>query len=105
MNAPLPRRAAALSYDEHTDAAPRVVAKGHGAVAEQIVQRAVQAGVPIMESEALAQALVKVELDAQVPAQLYLAVAEVLAWVYRLDAEVQKHHAGATQRPTTPTPR
>jgi flagellar biosynthesis protein len=81
------RQAAALSYNESKDQAPQVVAKGKGAVAEQIIQRALEAGVPLMESEALANALVKIELDTSVPPQLYLAVAEVLAWVYRLDSE------------------
>ncbi len=80
------RQAAALSYDHRQNPAPVVVAKGKGAVAEQIIQRALEAGVPLMESEALVNALVKIEVDASVPPQLYLAVAEVLAWVYRLDS-------------------
>jgi flagellar biosynthesis protein len=104
MNQPLPykiRQAAALRYDESHDPAPRVVAKGKGEVAEQIIRRAVEAGVPLMESEALAKALVKIELDAAVPPQLYLAVAEVLAWVYRLDAEAQKELAGARSNNST----
>jgi flagellar biosynthesis protein len=84
------RQAAALSYNDTKDLAPRLVAKGKGDVAEQIIRHAVEAGVPVMESEALAKALVKIDMDTLVPPQLYLAVAEVLAWVYRLDAEAQR---------------
>ncbi len=80
-----PRRAAALSY-RSGDAAPRVTAKGRGEVARQIVERAVAAGVPRLESQALADALVRVDLDTTIPPELYLVVAEVLAWVYRVDA-------------------
>lgn len=104
MNQPLShkiRQAAALRYDESHDPAPRVVAKGKGEVAEQIIRRAVEAGVPLMESEALAKALVKIELDASVPPQLYLAVAEVLAWVYRLDVEAERQLAAARSNSST----
>ena len=92
MNSAL-RHAAALSYQAEKNEAPQVVAKGKGAVAEQIIQRALAAGVPLLESEALAQALVKVDIDQNIPPQLYLAVAEVLAWVYRLEADVKSSSA------------
>lgn len=84
-----PTLAAALRYGP-TDAAPHIVAKGRGAVADEIVRRAIAAGVPRVESEALANALVRVELDAAIPPELYLAVAEVLAWVYRIDADARR---------------
>lgn len=84
-----PTLAAALRYGP-TDAAPQVVAKGRGPVADEIVRRAIAAGVPRVESEALANALVRVELDAAIPPELYLAVAEVLAWVYRIDADARR---------------
>jgi flagellar biosynthesis protein len=82
---PDPRRAVALSYG-NGDVAPRVTAKGRGEVAQRIVERAVEAGVPRIESEQLADALVRVDLDAAIPPELDLVVAEVLAWVYRVDA-------------------
>jgi flagellar biosynthesis protein len=89
MNAQPPRRhAAAIAYDE-TDArrrgAPRVVAKGHGLVADEIIERARAAGVPIHASRELAALLTQVDLDQQIPPALYVAVAEVLVWVYRLE--------------------
>lgn len=86
---PALRHAAALSYQAEKNSAPQVVAKGKGVVAEHIIQRAVAAGIPLLESQALAQALVKVEIDQNIPPQLYLAVAEVLAWVYRLEADLK----------------
>jgi flagellar biosynthesis protein len=83
------RRAVALAYDASDVTqrrAPRVVAKGQGLVAEQILERARAAGVPINRSPELAALLGEVALDQSVPPALYLAVAELLAWVYRLEA-------------------
>lgn len=83
---PLPS-AVAIRYGE-TDRAPRVVAKGKGLVAEQIIERAKAAGVYIHESPALVSLLAQLDLDAQIPPQLYRAVAELLVWVYRLEASL-----------------
>jgi len=80
-------RAAALRYDAAADRAPRVVAKGEGVLAEEIVRRALESGVPIHESHELAAALMKFEVDQQIPPALYVAIAEVLAWAYRLEAD------------------
>ena len=80
-----PRRAAALRYDAGSDAAPRVVAAGRGLVAERILAEARAAGVPVRDDAALAEALAGLDLGAQVPEALYRAVAEALAWAYRLD--------------------
>jgi flagellar biosynthesis protein len=82
-----PQRAAALQYEAGADGAPRVVAKGQGPVAEEIIRRARESGVPIHESPVLAAALMQFELDQQIPAALYVAVAEVLAWAYRLESD------------------
>lgn len=84
------RHATALSYDAEHDVAPKVVAQGRGEVAEKIIQRAVEAGVPLLESELLAKALVNVELGDTIPPTLYLAIAEVLAWVYQLESTVSR---------------
>ncbi len=80
-------QAAALRYEAGTDRAPRVVAKGRGAVAEEIIRRARESGVPIHESSELASALMQFELDQQIPPALYVAIAEVLAWAYGLGVE------------------
>ncbi len=78
------RKAVALHYQPGA-AAPRVVATGRGHVAEQIIDAAHEAGVPVREDRALANALAALELDAEVPEVLYRAVAETLAWAYSLD--------------------
>lgn len=80
-------RAVALRY-EHARGAPSVVAKGSGVVADEILRRAEEAGVFVHKSRELVGMLMQVDLDARVPAALYTAVAEVLAWVYRQDERV-----------------
>jgi flagellar biosynthesis protein len=74
--------AIALHYDRK--GAPRVVAKGRGTVGEKIVEMAREHGVPIEENEVLAGALSQVELDNEIPVELYKAVAEVLTFVLRV---------------------
>jgi flagellar biosynthesis protein len=88
-----PRQAAALQYNAG-DHAPRVVASGRGYIAEQIIAAANEAGVPVREDAALANALSTLDLGADVPEALYRAVAETLAWAYRLDAAAAKRLAG-----------
>lgn len=78
------REAIALAYSQ-TDAAPRVVAKGKGLVAEQIIARAKEHGVYVHESPELVALLTQVDLDEHIPPQLYMAIAELLAWLYRIE--------------------
>jgi flagellar biosynthetic protein FlhB len=79
--------AVALKYDEHVGGAPRVVAKGTDRLAMRIRDLAVESSVPVLQAPPLARALyTHVEIDAEVPAQLFAAVAQVLAWVYQLRA-------------------
>ena len=77
--------AIALKFDAEEMIAPRVLAKGAGYVAQRIREIAEENQIPIVEEKPLAQALYKmVELGEYIPAELYRAVAEVLAYVYRL---------------------
>lgn len=78
------KSAIALAY-QAGDAAPKVVAKGRGLIAQAIIERAREHGVYVHESEDLVGMLMQVELDQNIPPQLYLAVAELLAWLYRLE--------------------
>lgn len=78
------RTAVALAYSE-TDAAPRVVAKGRGLMAEEIIKRAREHGVYVHESPELVSLLLQIDLDERIPPQLYVAVAELLAWLYRIE--------------------
>ena len=79
---PSGKRATALRYDGPD--APRVVASGRNLVAEKILEAARESGVPVREDAVLAQALETLELDTEIPPELYKAVAEALAWAYRL---------------------
>jgi len=88
-----PRQSAvALTY-ANDDAAPRVVAKGRGLIAQAIIERARAHGVFVHESRELVSLLMQVDLDARIPPQLYRAVAELLAWVYRLEKAQRAHGA------------
>ncbi len=77
------KKATALAYN-HTGA-PRVVAKGDGLLAKKIIQTAEEHGIPIQKNEVLVEALMQVELSKEIPPELYQTVAEVLAFIYRLD--------------------
>jgi len=80
------QQAVALTY-ESGEFAPRVVAKGRGLVAEQIIACAKENGLYIHESKELVSLLMQVDFDAHIPAELYQAVAEILSWLYRLENE------------------
>ena len=78
--------AVALRYSPGTSA-PTVVAKGRGLIAEQIISRAKEHGIFVHESPELVALLSQVDLDGQIPPQLYIAVAELLAWIYQVERE------------------
>ena len=78
------KRAAALRYDTGGQA-PKVTASGQGLVAERILEVAREAGVPIRSDAALTEALTALEIGTEVPEEMWQAVAEALAWAYRLD--------------------
>ncbi len=79
------RAAVALAY-RGGDAAPRVVARGRGFLADAIIERAQASGVYVHESRELLALLMQIDLDSQIPPQLYLAIAELLAWLYRIES-------------------
>lgn len=74
--------AAALKYDAGKDIAPKVIAKGQGNVAEKIIELAKKNNIPIKSDPSLVQILSKLDIDQQIPIELYRAVAEILAFVY-----------------------
>jgi flagellar biosynthesis protein len=65
--------------------APKVTASGAGYIADRIVEIAVEAGIPVRHDPALTQALAALELDKEIPQDLYTAVAEAIAWAYKLN--------------------
>lgn len=83
------RRATALHYEPGA-AAPKITATGAGLVAERIIAAALEAGVPVREDPGLARALAALELNAEIPPPLWRAVAEALAWAYKLDASARR---------------
>lgn len=106
-NGPGQRRqsAVALAYGSG-DPAPKVVAKGQGLVAEQIMRRAQEAGVFVHESKELVSLLMQVDLDREIPPALYRAIAELLAWLYHIES-AQKQGLPLEQAlppPPDPTP-
>ena len=80
----LDHAAVALAY-RAGQRAPQVVAKGNGLIAEAIIARAREAGLYVHESRELVNLLMRVDLDQHIPPQLYVAVAELLAWLYRIE--------------------
>jgi flagellar biosynthesis protein len=81
------RRAVALRYDRASGGAPTVAATGSGYVADRIIEIAREHGVPIREDPDLVQLLSRLDLDQAIPPELYGVIAEVFAFVYRLNAE------------------
>jgi flagellar biosynthesis protein len=81
---PARKHAAALRYDADRGGAPRVIAAGSGELADRIIALAQEHGVPVRDDSALAEALARLELEAEVPEELWAAVAEALVWAYRL---------------------
>lgn len=75
--------AVALAYDAATDDAPRIVASGHGALAEQILALAFANGVKVREDADLVEILAAIPVDTEIPLEAFTAVAEILAYVYR----------------------
>jgi flagellar biosynthesis protein len=78
-------KAVALKYDRAKDKAPRVIAKGRGDIAEKIIEIAKEHDVPLYEDKNLIQILEALDLETEIPPELYRAVAEVLAFIYRLN--------------------
>lgn len=83
MKNPKKERAAALAYDHI--GVPKVVAKGEGYIARKIIEKAEEEGIPIQKNEVLIEALMNVEISNEIPPELYQAVAEVLAFIYKLN--------------------
>jgi len=107
MSSEPPRRpplqsAVALAYQSGAPA-PKVVAKGRGLVAEQIISVAAEHGVFIHESKELVNLLMDIDLDRQIPSTLYRTIAELLAWLYHIES-AQKSGQPLPPPPDTSSP-
>ncbi len=80
---PSRKKATALRYDEKKENAPRVVAKGEGEAAKNIIKIAELHNLPIKKDEDLVELLSKVEIDKEIPEAMYQAIAEVFSFIYR----------------------
>jgi flagellar biosynthesis protein len=77
--------ALALRYNKDKEKAPRLLAKGKGRIAEEIIRRARESGVPVKEDADLMELLYPLELGEEIPPELYRVVAELLAYVYKMN--------------------
>ncbi len=78
------KKAVALKYDQKKDGAPKVKASGKGDIAKKIIKIAQENNLPIKKDEDLVELLSKVEIDKEIPSNLYKAVAEVFSFVYKM---------------------
>ncbi|MGG3913158.1 EscU/YscU/HrcU family type III secretion system export apparatus switch protein [Bacillus sp. es.034] len=84
------KEAIALGYDQKDGSAPKVVAKGKGMIAENILSKADEHGVPVQEDKSLLSLLGNLDIGESIPEELYGAVAEVFAFIYRLDRDISR---------------
>lgn len=83
------RRAVALKYEMEREEAPRVVAKGEGSIAEQIIKVAEEHGIEIREDADLTEILAAIEIDDFIPLEAYAAVAEILRYIYKKEGKMK----------------
>ena len=87
-------KAVAIGYDRDGDTAPQVLATGKGAIAEQILNVAFAQGIKVREDADLVEILSLIEVDSPIPVEAFAAVAEILAYVYQVNAGY-KQRSGA----------
>lgn len=83
------KQAAALTYDTNQQVAPKISAKGKGLVAKNIIKKAQENDVPILQDPTLIELLSQLNINETIPEQLYEAVAEVFAFIYQIDQEIK----------------
>jgi len=81
------KKAAALSYNQYSDNAPKLIAKGKGVIAEKIIEMAKRHGIPIVEDPFLVDSLMKLDLYEEIPPHLYEAIAKILAFILKYGYE------------------
>ncbi|MFT4413547.1 EscU/YscU/HrcU family type III secretion system export apparatus switch protein [Fredinandcohnia humi] len=83
-----PLKAVALAYNEQYDSEPRVIAKGKGTVAQNIIDKAQSHKIPIEENPGLVELLGELQLNEGIPEELYQVVAEIFAFIYKVDRSI-----------------
>lgn len=94
MRASQPKKAVAILYDEAESSAPKVIARGKGTLAERIIETAEAAGIHIEQDANLVEMLSKIEIGEEIPTELYQTVAEVLAFVYKVNSRYKDKFSG-----------
>ncbi|WP_028550405.1 EscU/YscU/HrcU family type III secretion system export apparatus switch protein [Paenibacillus sp. UNC451MF] len=84
------KKAVALKYAPDQSKAPVLIAKGKGHIAEAILKKAIDNGVPVQEDSSLVEVLSKLDLDQEIPPELYKLVAEILSFIYRSDQRAKQ---------------
>ncbi len=87
MAAQKQKKAVALKYDRLADPAPKITAKGRGRVAEKIIELAQKHHIPVKDDPDLIEVLSKLDIDEEIPPEIYVAVAELLAFVYSANSK------------------
>ncbi|WEG15636.1 EscU/YscU/HrcU family type III secretion system export apparatus switch protein [Alkalihalophilus pseudofirmus] len=90
MNNELKKQAVALRYDAAKQDSPEVIAKGKGIIAEEIIEKAKNHHIPIQEDASLVELLSQLNINQSIPPELYEVVAEVFAFIYRVDKNSSK---------------
>ncbi len=83
-------KAAALKYDKKSGEAPKVIASGKGELAKRIIAKAHEFDIPIFSNEALVNSLIDLDIDTQIPSELYLSVVEVFIWLMKNEKRGKK---------------
>lgn len=83
------RKAVALKYDQEQNKSPKSIAKGKGLLAENIIQKAKENNVPIVEDPSLVELLAELNINQTIPEELYQVVAEVFAFIYKIDKDIE----------------
>lgn len=84
-------KAAALKYDKESGAAPKVIASGKGTIAQSIIEKAKEFDVPIFANEALVNSLVNLEIDHEIPSELYSAVVDIFVWLMKNEKKLNNN--------------
>ena len=87
---PQKEKAVALKYNEKDDHAPKVIAKGEGLIAERIKEVAQANGIPLRRDDDLVELLAQIDIDREIPPELYSAIAEILSWIYKANTAMKK---------------
>lgn len=85
------QKAVALQYEQNRQSAPKVIAKGKGRVAEKIIEKAKEYDIPLFANPELADSLLSLDIDSEIPPELYQAVVDVFIWLMQQENRLSTH--------------